>query len=93
MTNYDDLLITNQNFFVVLPFHGRFHFNTYDELVEYCKNFKLIVDDQDIRLGYDSLLPLNTFAFYDEQDYINGSLIQKVEHNQYRKYICNIFEV
>ena len=93
MTNFDDLFITNQNFFIVLSTYGRYHFNSYKELVKYCKSHDLVVDDQDIRLGYDSSLTLNTFAFYDHQDYINGELIRKVERNQYRKTIESFFEV
>lgn len=92
MTNFDDLFISDQNFYIVLSTYGRYHFNYYSELVKYCKSHDRVVDDQDIRLGYDSSLSLNTFAFYDFQDYINGELIQKVERNQYRKVIDCMFD-
>lgn len=92
MDVFDNLLITTQKFYMVLPNYGRYHFSTYDELVKYCKLMKLKMDDQDIRLGYDSPMSLNTFAFYDEQDFINGSLILKVERNQYRKVIDGMFD-
>jgi len=89
--NYEDLMISNQNFFMVLPFNGRFHFNLYSELQSFCKQNDLLIDDQDIRLGYDSELTLNTFQFFDTQDYIEPKLIAEVERNQHRKKIANIF--
>lgn len=91
MTDYNDLLISDQNFFVVLPEYNRFHFNTYPELVEYCETNDMVIDDLDIRLGYDSKLTVNTFVFYDQQDFINGELINKVERNQFKTAINKVF--
>jgi len=42
-------------------------------------------------LGYDSELTLNTFQFFDTQDYIEPKLIAEVERNQHKKKIANIF--
>jgi len=92
MTNYEDLMISTQNFFAVLPHNGRFHFNTYSELNQFCKRNDLVTEDQDIRLGYDSEFTTNTFMFYDTQDYIAPKLIAEVERNQHKKKIEEIFD-
>jgi len=91
MINYDNFLITDQNFFIVLP-DDRYHFNTCKELRKYCRLNNCKINNLDIRLGYDSLLKLNTFCFYDTQNKITSKLISEVEKDLHNKEIAKIFD-